>query len=67
MSSLEKTNPPWKRPRRALLEYRGESGWRYRVVLVLRVYENSWWVWSFHEPFTRVIHKNASWERVVKL
>ncbi len=57
---------------KAILEYKrvwspqGDYDWQYRPIIVISEGKNSFRIWSLREPFTRVIHKKANNEKVVK-
>lgn len=56
---------------RGLLEYKyvwspqGDYYWRFRPIVIISEGKNSWRIWSWREPFSRVVHKKADNEVVV--
>ena len=54
---------------RVILRHHGhEADWsQWRIVWLLKEFENTWKIWSFYEPFTRYVHKEALGERIEPL
>ena len=56
---------------RGILEYKrvwspqGDFDWQFRPILILSEAKNSFRIWSWREPLTRVVHKKANHERVI--
>ena len=56
---------------KAILEYKrvwspqGDFTWKFRPVIIVSEGKNSYRIWSWKEPLTRVVHKKANYERVV--
>lgn len=59
--------------KKAILEYKyvwspqGDYKWKFRPIWVLSNNKNTYRIWSFREPLTRLVHKRENSEKVVKL
>ena len=58
---------------KAILEYKrvwsqqGDWDLQFRPVFVIKQHKNTTRIWSWREPFTRLVHKNANHESVKPL
>ena len=65
---MPQNNP---KPRKGILEYKriwspqGDWDWQFRPVIILSEGKNSWRIWSWREPFSRIVHKRVNNEKVV--
>ena len=39
----------------------------WRIVWVVKEYKNCWRIWSWYEPFTRLMHKQALGEKLTEM
>jgi hypothetical protein len=57
--------------KKGILEYKrvwsqqGDFDWQYRPIIILAEGKNSYCIWSWKEPITRLVHKKANHEKVV--
>jgi hypothetical protein len=56
--------------KKGILEYKsvwspiGDYNWKFRPVLIIGEGKNTYRIWSWREPLTRVVHKKETSEKV---